>query len=66
MHTAHEVLIQPDDPALSERIADALAALGYEEPTPVQRETVPILLTGADLLAQAVARSSFAENGFVR
>jgi SM-20-related protein len=29
MHTAHEVLIQPDDPALSERIADALASDGW-------------------------------------
>ncbi len=31
----------------------AIAALGYEEPTPVQRETIPLLLEGKDLLAQA-------------
>ena len=30
-----------------------MAALGYEEPTPVQRETIPVLLSGRDLLAQA-------------
>ena len=31
----------------------ALDDLGYEEPTPIQRETIPILLTGRDLLGQA-------------
>jgi len=35
------------------RIAEALAALGYEEPTPVQREAIPPLLAGSDVLAQA-------------
>jgi len=30
-----------------------VAALGYEEPTPVQRETIPLLLEGRDLLGQA-------------
>ena len=28
-------------------------ALGYEEPTPIQRETIPLLLEGRDLLGQA-------------
>ena len=31
----------------------ALAGLGYEEPTPIQREAIPILLDGRDLLGQA-------------
>jgi ATP-dependent RNA helicase DeaD len=31
----------------------ALAGLGYEEPTPVQREAIPPLLAGRDLLGQA-------------
>ncbi|PRX50894.1 ATP-dependent RNA helicase DeaD [Prauserella shujinwangii] len=31
----------------------ALAGLGYEEPTPIQREAVPPLLEGRDLLGQA-------------
>jgi ATP-dependent RNA helicase DeaD len=35
------------------RIADALSALGYEEPTPVQRASIPALLAGRDVLAQA-------------
>src|SRR3954451_13356324 len=35
------------------RVLDALAALGYEEPTPVQREAIPPLLAGRDVLGQA-------------
>jgi ATP-dependent RNA helicase DeaD len=31
----------------------ALARLGYEEPTPIQREAIPVLLTGVDVLGQA-------------
>jgi ATP-dependent RNA helicase DeaD len=31
----------------------AITALGYEEPTPVQRESIPVLLEGRDLLGQA-------------
>ncbi len=38
---------------LSETLVAAITALGYEEPTPVQRETIPRILAGSDLLAQA-------------
>jgi ATP-dependent RNA helicase DeaD len=38
---------------LSRALVDAVASLGYEEPTPVQRETIPVILGGGDLLAQA-------------
>src|SRR3569832_910520 len=38
---------------LSDDILTAVTALGYEEPTPVQQETIPVLLEGRDLLAQA-------------
>ena len=38
---------------LRDELLSALEALGYEEPTPIQRETIPILLTGRDLLGQA-------------
>ena len=38
---------------LSDTLLSAVTALGYEEPTPVQRETIPVLLGGSDLLAQA-------------
>jgi len=37
------------DPAL----VGALAALGYEEPTDIQRESIPPLLAGRDVLGQA-------------
>ena len=30
-----------------------MTALGYEEPTPVQREAIPVLLSGRDVLGQA-------------
>ncbi|MDQ2765636.1 MAG: DEAD/DEAH box helicase [Gemmatimonadota bacterium] len=38
---------------LDPRVLAELAALGYEEPTPVQREAIPPLLAGRDLLGQA-------------
>ncbi|HET7696246.1 MAG TPA: DEAD/DEAH box helicase [Vicinamibacterales bacterium] len=38
---------------LSQDLLAAITGLGYEEPTPVQRETIPLLLAGTDLLAQA-------------
>ena len=38
---------------LAPQLLAALDALGYEEPTPIQRETIPPLLTGRDLLGQA-------------
>jgi ATP-dependent RNA helicase DeaD len=38
---------------LSAPLVAALTTLGYEEPTPVQREAIPLLLSGGDLLAQA-------------
>jgi len=38
---------------LSEPILAALAAVGYETPTPIQAKTIPLLLSGADLLGQA-------------
>jgi ATP-dependent RNA helicase DeaD len=38
---------------LDPRVVETLTALGYEEPTPVQREAIPPLLKGRDLLGQA-------------
>src|SRR5262245_7049466 len=38
---------------LTDVLVAAVAALGYEEPTPVQRQTIPLILAGGDLLAQA-------------
>jgi ATP-dependent RNA helicase DeaD len=38
---------------LAAPIVAALTALGYEEPTPIQKETIPPLIAGKDLLGQA-------------
>jgi ATP-dependent RNA helicase DeaD len=39
--------------ALRPELLEAVAGLGYEEPTPIQREAIPPLLAGRDLLGQA-------------
>ncbi len=41
------------DLGLRPELLSALAGLGYEEPTPIQRETIPLLLAGRDLIGQA-------------
>ncbi len=41
------------DLGLSDELQKALVGLGYEEPTPIQREAIPHLIAGSDLLGQA-------------
>ncbi|MBF9130136.1 DEAD/DEAH box helicase [Plantactinospora sp. S1510] len=41
------------DLGLRAELLDALSTLGYEEPTAIQREAIPPLLAGRDLLGQA-------------
>jgi ATP-dependent RNA helicase DeaD len=38
---------------LADPLLAAIVSLGYEEPTPIQREAIPVLLSGRDVLAQA-------------
>ncbi len=38
---------------LRPELLKALIGLGYEEPTPIQRETIPLLIDGRDLVGQA-------------
>ena len=38
---------------LDARLLTTLTELGYEEPTPIQRSAIPILMEGRDLLAEA-------------
>jgi ATP-dependent RNA helicase DeaD len=38
---------------LADSLVAAVTALGYEEPTPIQREAIPVLLSGSDMLGQA-------------
>ena len=42
-----------DELGLRPELLSVISALGYEEPTPIQRETIPLLLEGRDLLGQA-------------
>src|SRR3977135_758990 len=42
-----------DDLALSEPVLLALADVGYESPSPIQAQTIPVLLSGKDMLGQA-------------
>jgi ATP-dependent RNA helicase DeaD len=41
------------DLGLRDELLKALSGLGYEEPTPIQREAIPPMLAGRDLLGQA-------------
>lgn len=41
------------DLGLAGPLVQALTGLGYEEPTPIQREAIPPLLAGRDILGQA-------------
>lgn len=38
---------------LSEPILRAIEAVGFEEPTPIQRQAIPLMLDGRDVIAQA-------------
>lgn len=38
---------------LAPEVLSALQQLGYEHPTPIQAESIPVLMSGQDLLAQA-------------
>ena len=41
------------DLGLSPEVLRALTDLGFEEPTPIQEQTISLLLTGRDVIAQA-------------
>ena len=41
------------DLALSEPVLRALTDVGYESPSPIQAQTIPVLLSGQDMLGQA-------------
>jgi ATP-dependent RNA helicase DeaD len=41
------------DLGLNEAVLQALRDVGYEAPTPIQSETIPVLLAGSDVLGQA-------------
>ena len=42
-----------EDLPLSDAVLDALEDMGFEEPSPIQREAIPVALAGRDLIGQA-------------
>lgn len=42
-----------DDLGVSSELLHAVRDVGYEQPTPIQRQTIPALLEGRDLMAQS-------------
>src|SRR5690349_611369 len=42
-----------DTLGLDPKLVSIVADLGYEEPTPIQREGIPAILTGKDVIGQA-------------
>ena len=54
--TAHSVPPAPvafADLGLAPAVLEALEAVGYEAPSPIQAATIPVLLAGSDMLGQA-------------
>src|SRR5690349_4048718 len=42
-----------DDFGLSPELMESITAIGYQTPTPIQIATIPVMLTGQDVIAQA-------------
>ena len=42
-----------DELGLSNEVMKAIAKMGFEEPTPIQEMTIPVLMTGKDVIGQA-------------
>src|SRR5665648_1239625 len=41
------------DNQLSKQVLQALSEMGFEEPSPIQKEAIPVALEGLDLIGQA-------------
>lgn len=51
--TALKELVNFGGLEISRRVSQALTDMGFEEPTPIQQKTVPLLLEGRDVIGQA-------------
>ena len=51
--------------SLSAEISRAVSQMGFEEPTPIQAMTIPLVMQGRDVIgrAQMCIRDSSADNG---
>jgi ATP-dependent RNA helicase DDX27 len=54
---ANGALMSFQDMSLSRPILKGLAAIGFNEPTPIQRKTIPVALMGKDVVGGAVTGS---------
>lgn len=52
-HAAIEAAITFEELELAPEITATVMAMGYKSPTPIQKEAIPLVLSGRDLLAQA-------------
>ena len=48
-----EELVTFKDMNLDKRVLKAVSALGFESPTPIQQQAIPVMLDGEDMLGQA-------------
>ena len=47
--------IKFEELGLNERVLDAILALGFETPSPIQEKAIPVLLEGKDVIGQALS-----------
>ncbi|MFC1581827.1 DEAD/DEAH box helicase, partial [Candidatus Neomarinimicrobiota bacterium] len=52
-NTKQTSMIEFDDFGLAGPVLKAVKELGYESPSPIQAQTIPILMEGCDLVGQA-------------
>ena len=46
-------IIKFEDLPISDEIKRSVAELGFEEPSPIQAQSIPVILTGKDVIGQA-------------
>ena len=48
-----EKIIKFEDMQLSKKVLNAVRDMGFEEPSPIQAQTIPLALEGHDVIGQA-------------
>ncbi len=46
-------ILKFDDLEINDKIKRAIADMGFEEPSPIQAQSIPVILTGKDVVGQA-------------
>ena len=50
---SEEAIVTFDDLGLSKEVLHAVHDLGFESPTPIQERSIPVVLSGKDMIGQA-------------